>query len=378
MLVLKCLILISCSFLAPPHLRTLHAQMRFLMSKAKASSTTKSQQSMLKSWHKYAFANQVTMPVGGWHLAMYATQLTRDGRITSADSLANYISAVSAYHKDLGMKCPTPSEFGPLDRVIKGFRNTALRPTRKTLPVTPAILLNFLNTNLPHPFCTYDQLQLQTYKILCLIFFLSMLRSSSLIPKSYKEVDPVRLLCWGNVQLIRFGDIQGVVFEMHKTKTIQNMDRVQQVTLSQNDDCPQLCPVRAVLQLRDIIGVRNIGPDTPLFQTRNYKGTLRPVLYHKFQQWFRFRLNEMGLDASKYSLHAWRHGGIQQALMSEQNLALVKLSSDHSSDVILEYSRVPADRRLIISQKVNRNLSTFVTGTVPDGPYLPSNVLAHV
>ena len=86
----------------------------------------------------------------------------------------------------------------------------------------------------------------------------------------------------------------------------------------------------------------------------------------------------MGLNASKYSLHAWRHGGIQQALMSEQNLALVKLSSDHSSDVILEYSRVPADRRLIISQKVNRNLSTFVTGSVPNGPFLPSNVLAHV
>ena len=347
------------------------------MSRARAVGTTKAQQSMLKSWHRYAFVNQVSLPVGGWHLAMYATQLTRDGRITSADSLANYISAVSAYHKELGMKCPTPSEFGPLDRVIKGFRDVAARPVRKTLPVTPTILLNFLNTNLPHPFCTYDNLQLQTYKILCLIFFLSMLRSSSLIPKTYKDVDPVRLLCWGNVQLVRFGDMQGVIFEMHKTKTIQNMDRVQQVTLTQNDDCPQLCPVRAVLRLKDIIGVQNIGPDTPLFQTRNYKGTLRPVLYHKFQAWFRFRLGEMGLDASKYSLHAWRHGGIQQALMSEQNLALVKLSSDHSSDVILEYSRVPADRRLVISQKINRNLSAFVTGTVPDGPHLPSNVLAH-
>ena len=68
----------------------------------------------------------------------------------------------------------------------------------------------------------------------------------------------------------------------------------------------------------------------------------------------------MKLDASKYTLHGWRHGGIQQTLMSEQNLALVKLTSDHTSDVIQEYAHVPADRRLVISQKVNVNLSKFV------------------
>ena len=85
----------------------------------------------------------------------------------------------------------------------------------------------------------------------------------------------------------------------------------------------------------------------------------------------------MGLNPALYTLHAWRHGGIQQTLMSEQNLALVKITSDHSSDIILEYSQVPADRRLLISQKVNRNLTTFVTGIAPVGPHLPSNVLAH-
>ena len=352
--------------------------MLFLMSKAKAPNTTKSQQSMLKSWHKYAFVNQVTLPVGGWHLAMYVTQLARDGKVKSADSLANYVSAVRGYHKDLGLICPSPSEFGPLDRVIKGFRNVALRPVRKSLPITPAILLNFLNTNLPHPFCTFDQQQLQTYKTLCLIYFLSMLRSSSLIPKTYKDVDPVRLLCWGNIKEMRFGCSQGLLLEMHKTKTIQNMDRVQEVSLSRNDDCPILCPVRAILQLRDMIGIANIGPDTPVFQTRNYKGQLRPILYHKFNSWFRFRLGEMQLDPTKYTLHAWRHGGIQQALMSEQNLALVKLTSDHSSDVILEYSRVPADRRLLIAEKINRNLTTFATGITPVGPFLPASVLAHL
>ena len=351
--------------------------MRFLMSRAKATNTTKSQQSMLKAWHRYAFKNQVTLPVGGWHLAMFATEVVAEGRIKSADSLANYVSAVRGYHKDLGLTCPTPSEFGPLKRVIDGFRDVAKRPVKKTLPITPNILLNFLNTTLPPPFCTFDQQQLEVQKILCLIFFLSMLRSSSLIPKTYKDVDPVRLLCWGNIQQVSFGEHQGLIFELHKTKTIQTMERIQRVSLAQNDDCPQLCPVRAILRLRDIIGIPNIGPDTPVFQTRDYYGRLRPILYHKFDRWFRFRIGEMGLKPELYTLHAWRHGGIQQTLMSEQNLALVKITSDHSSDVILEYSQVPADRRLLISQKVNRNLTTFVTGIVPVGPYLPTNVLAH-
>ena len=67
--------------------------------------------------------------------------------------------------------------------------------------------------------------------------------------------------------------------------------------------------------------------------------------------------------------------------MSENNLALAKLTSDHSSDVILEYSHVPADRRLIISQKVNRNLNCYIHGdsfahTLALNP-LPAGVLRN-
>ena len=84
----------------------------------------------------------------------------------------------------------------------------------------------------------------------------------------------------------------------------------------------------------------------------------------------------MGADPSLYTLHGWRHGGIQQVLLSEENLALAKLTSDHSSDVILEYSNVPADRRLTISQKVNKNLSKFVNGgLVAMMEQLPARVL---
>ena len=364
------------TFAAPPHLRTLHAQMKFVMAHAKAPSTNRTQKSQLKAWYRYCqMAKIPRMPVGGWHLAAFATSLIVEGRVKSADSLANYISAVRGYHRDNGEDCPTPSQFGPLERVISGMRRLALRPIKRSLPITPTMLFNFLNTKLQPPFCPVRSDTLTTYKILSLFYFLTMLRCSSLIARTYGEVDPERLVCWGNIDDLAYNGASGVTVNLQKTKTIQCRERIQEVPLSRNDQCPLLCPVRALAILRSIVGDDNITDDTPLFQVRDRAGVLRPILRHNYDAWFNFRLKEMGADPEKYTLHGWRHGGIHQVLMSEQNLALCKLTSDHSSDVILEYGQVSANRRVIISQKVNHNLNRAITGQSDDLPPLPSGVL---
>ena len=364
---------------ANPFLDTLASQMRFLMANAKAPGTKKTNMSQLKSWFRYCQLAQIPrLPVGGWHLAMYVTSLVVSGKVKSAGSLANYVSTVRGYHRDMGYDCPTPSQFGPLQRVIDGARRLACRPIKKSLPITPKILINFLRTVLPPPFCPYKSQTLTTFKILSLLYFLTMLRCSSLIPTSYGEVDPLRLVCWGGVKFLEYNGVSGVLITVRKTKTIQCGERVQKVPLARNDAFPLLCPLRAVLLLRDIIGEHNITEDTPIFQTRDYQGVLRPILRHQYENWFNFRLNEMGEDARLYTLHAWRHGGIQQTLLSEHNLALAKLTSDHTSDVILEYAQVPADRRLTISQKINVNLTRAVMGEHQDIPNLPQGVLQLV
>ena len=363
-------------FLAPPHLQDLHRQMKFIMAHAKAPSTNKTQQSQIKAWFRYCQLAQIPrMGVGPWHLSMYATSLIASGRVKSADSLANYISAVRGYHRKNGFDCPTPSQFGPLQLVISGTRRLALRPIKRSLPITPRMLYNFLTTRLPPPFCPVRSNILTTYKILCLFYYLTMLRCSSLIPRSYGEVDTERLVCWGNIDNLHYNGATGIVVCLHKTKTIQFRERVQEIPLARNDDCPLLCPLRAIAILRGIIGEDSIHADAPLFQVRDYSGTLRPILRHNFDAWFNARLKEMGADPSLYTLHGWRHGGIQQVLMSEQNLALAKITSDHTSDVIMEYAHVPANRRVIISQKVNRNLNRAITGHADALPPLPAGVL---
>ena len=130
--------------------------------------------------------------------------------------------------------------------------------------------------------------------------------------------------------------------------------------------------------MRKIIGEENITTTTPLFQTRDYDGKLRPILRKKFDDWYRHRLQEMGQNPAQYTLHGFRAGGIQQVLMSESNLALAKITSDHTSDVILDYSHVPADRRLTISQKVNRNLNSVVNKAIQYETSLPAVVLHDV
>ena len=68
----------------------------------------------------------------------------------------------------------------------------------------------------------------------------------------------------------------------------------------------------------------------------------------------------MGLDPKLYTLHGFRHAGIQECLLAEGNLALCKLTSDHSSDAIMEYAFIPPGRRLSISAKVNESLANAV------------------
>ena len=95
-----------------------------------------------------------------------------------------------------------------------------------------------------------------------------------------------------------------------------------------------------------------------MFRVPAANGTWVPVYRRKFDLWFRARLQQMGADPTKYTLHAFRHGGIQEVLLAESNYALCRLSSDHSSDAIMQYSELPASRRLRISESVNAGLAS--------------------
>ena len=67
----------------------------------------------------------------------------------------------------------------------------------------------------------------------------------------------------------------------------------------------------------------------------------------------------MGLNASDYGIHSFRHGSISEALVHEDNRVLVQLASDHSSEAIMGYAQIPPERRMALSAKVIMSLSNF-------------------
>lgn len=293
------------------------------------------------------------MPVGGYQIALYATWLVYSGRLKSASSVSQYVSAVRTLHRKHGLNCPTPSEYGPLDQVIKGVRRLAQRPTHQSRPVTPPILRNLLLTKPQNPGCALQTAITTSFRTLALLLFQSMLRSSNLVPLSRSSIDHHRILTWGSIQRVDYG----IVISVRLSKTIQFSQRIQTIPLAA---CPTtlFCPVQALDTLANLYGHSSCTPNSPVFRLPASGGGWTPMIKSDFEKFFKVRISQMGLDASLYSLHGFRHGGIQECLLSEGNLGLCKVTSDHMSDAILVYSQVPANQRMQISAKINTSLAT--------------------
>ena len=340
---------------------SLAQDMRFVQQNAWAVNTLKSLGSEWKAFKEYCtLAGIFFLPVEDHDICFFAQWLVSTGRIKTKGSLAQYVSAVRTVCGMLNVrKVPTPSQYGPLDLILRGVRRLAQHQTKKSLPVSPPILKGFLLTEIsPHAPIMYHQ-TLTIYKSLCVLYFLTMLRSSNLIARSPKSVDLKMILCWENITPLNNDVSSGILIKVHKSKTNQFGERVHEIPLAAAEN-PLLCPVKAVFALIDVYGKHRCFGNTPVFQLPDGKGGFTPVLREKFDRWFKYRIRSMGLDSAAYTLHGFRHGGIQECLLAEGNIALCKLSSDHSSDAIQEYAFVPAVRRLAISSKVNSSLAAAV------------------
>ena len=329
---------------------------QFLMNHARASSTLSSLASECRTFRTFCRLAGIThMPVSGSQLVIYATWLVATGRITSAESLKQYLSAVSSLHKWFALSCPTPTQYGPLQNVIQGFRRVAQRKVKKSLTVTPPILINLLNSISPTPASWLQSATLFSFRTFTLILYLSMLRSANLVPGSRSKIDYLEILTWDKIHRVA----GGLVISVLKSKTIQFGERIQQIPLATGAS-PQLCPVAALDGLAEMYGVDTCGRNTPVFRLPPDAGGWTPKIKADYVPFFRARLASMGLNPTSYSLHGFRHGSIQECLLSETNLGLCQITSDHASSAILTYAEVPPARRLSISSKISTSLARFL------------------
>ena len=148
----------------------------------------------------------------------------------------------------------------------------------------------------------------------------------------------------------------GVLLTITISKTNQFGEFDHLIPLAASPDA-RFCPVRALETLARMYGPEYVKEDTPVFLIPTPSGKFVPLKKQEFVDWLRARLASMGLPAEDFSVHSFRHGGVQQCVLNEPNKALVQLASGHSSEAIMGYAQIPPERRMAISAKVNRSLA---------------------
>ena len=292
------------------------------------------------------------LPLDGEQLCLFAGWLMVVRNLKAPKSIRIYLSGVRTIHKRLGIDCHTPSSYGPLDQLLKGFERESPHRVKKALPITPVILANLLDSVPQNPHCPSQRQILTTYKALSLLLFQTMSRSSNMVPESRKRFDLRYLLKWGDIK--RLDD--GIVVHVTLSKTNQFGQKNHDIPIALSSN-PKFCPVSTLTGLTNMYNPECLTPDSPIFQVPSPSGGFTPLQKSEFVGWLKSRLLQMNLPAERYGVHSFRHGAVQEAFLHESNRALIQLASGHSSDALLGYALIPPERRFHLSQKINAALA---------------------
>ena len=264
-----------------------------------------------------------------------------------ADSLRQYLAALRVFASRRGQWVPSPTEYGPLLSVVRGSARLFAGPTRRSEAVSPAILRNLLLSQPPPDPSPAQRVTLQVLKDAALLLFLTMLRGSNVFPPHPAAVDPVRNLTWDKVRRVP----DGVIITIVLSKTVQYRERLHEIHLVSAPGS-LFCPVAALDRLFAMRGGHALPQDLVL-QLPSEDGTWTPLVKYQFLAWFRGRLADMGLDPAAFSVHGFRHGSIQLAILHQGNMTLIRLHSNHLSDAIMCYANIdPAKRSAVSSAMV--------------------------
>ena len=332
-----------------PNLHFLEAVAAILQDSANAISTKVTVASKLKPFFK--FCDDVSLnrlPPSGHQMVCYAAYLVATGTCTTEGSLRQYLSVVKTMCAKQNLFCPSPSEYTPLGETVRGMHRLFAGPVRRSKPITPMILTNLLNSNPPPNPSWLQQIILQTMKDASLLLFFTMLRSSNLMAPYPSAVNRDRLLTWSKIDRVD----NGLVLTMIHEKTIQFRERLHCIPLASRPGS-RFCPVAAIERLAAARGVLNLAPDDPVLMLPSGSDfSWQPMCKYQYNSWFKSRITQMKLDPSRYFIHGYRHGGVSLALLVEENITLVRLTSNHLSAAIMTYSQISPDKRFRVSSRM--------------------------
>jgi hypothetical protein len=299
----------------------LEAAAEILQEDEHAPSTKAAFNSKVKTF--FTFASEVgltDLPPDGHEMVVYATWLTLLGHCGTAGSLRQYLSAVKVFCRQKALFCPSPTEYGPLLATITGMAARFAAPVRRSLPVTPEILINLVHSKCPQNSSWYANTILQVLRDTSILLFFTMLHGSNLFPAYPTATCKLRQLTWDKVAGVEGGG--GVVLTLILEKTIRFRERLHRITLAALPGS-LFCPVAALQCLADLRERSTTSESDLVLQLPIRGGGWRPLVKYEFNAWFRCRISQMGLDETRYFVHGFHHGSLVLALLHEPNVTLV-------------------------------------------------------
>ena len=286
-----------------------------------AESTKKTYNCHLRSYLN--FCNELCYspyPMDTQKVCMYAAFLT--SRLCFS-SIKQYLNIIRILCEEAGL--PNVLENNHvLKSVLTGIKRDHGAEAKRTLPITPAVLLRIravLDLT-----CPRDILFWAT----CLVLFYGILRKASLLPKTQKDFSAKKFPTRSDLTPYQ----EGLALSIKFSKTNQFQERVVQVPMPVFPRHP-LCPAAALFAL---LALAPAAPaDTPLLCLHRSAC----LTQNSFVSRLRDVLKTAGFpDANEFSGHSFRRGGATAFFAAGIASDIIQLIGDWKSDAYKLYCEV--------------------------------------
>ena len=241
--------------------------------------------------------------------------------------MKGYLAAVRHGQIALGLGDPLMIKMPQLQYVLRGARrNTAGRPGRTRLPITPTILERLRGVWERHP-SRQEAEMLWAASTLC---FFAFLRMGEAVAPSDSGFDSRYHLAYGDVRLNSITDPAWMEVKIKRSKCDQFC---RGVTLSVGATGTMICPLAAMLGYL----VRRGDTPGPLFIFEDG----RPLTRDRFVTALRSALEKCGIDSSAYAGHSFRIGAATTAAACGLQDSLIKALGRWESSAYTVYIQTP-------------------------------------
>lgn len=242
-------------------------------------------------------------------------------RTLKFSSVKQYMNIIRLLHLEWDLPNPMQDNFR-LHSVLQGIRRDMGDTIKRKLPITPALLLQFL--------CKLD-LNVVTDCVVwaaALLMFFGLLRRANVLT-SLRDFNQTESLCRSDISVFAWG----LLVKVRHTKTIQNQERCLRIPLPRILN-HQLCPVQAIVLAFEKSAAA--PAEGPAFVIPRGSGFV-PLTPAAFVARVRSLLLGYGVDASSYAGHSFRRGGATWAYESGLSTETIRILGDWRSQAYMAY-----------------------------------------